>query len=198
MTRRTRSRSSAHGRRAGAVVSAGLVVLAVAISACSSAPSQSSSPPERVSGGSTGHYLVASGIHKIKHIIVIEQENRSFDSYFGTFPGASGIPMQNGEPSVCVPLPAGGVPAALPRHRRRQRRRSPQRAQRRVDVNGGKMDGFIAQASKSKKGCVSIDRSGLFELGRPRRHGLPHGGGDPELLDLRQGLRGSTTTCSSR
>jgi phospholipase C len=28
------------------------------------------------------------GIHKIKHVIVIMQENRSFDSYFGTFPGA--------------------------------------------------------------------------------------------------------------
>ena len=45
-----------------------------------------------MSGGPTGHYVVASGIHKIKHIIVIEQENRSFDSYFGTYPGADGIP----------------------------------------------------------------------------------------------------------
>src|SRR5262245_53165792 len=36
------------------------------------------------------------GIHKIQHIVVIMQENRSFDSYFGTFPGADGIPMQDG------------------------------------------------------------------------------------------------------
>ena len=35
----------------------------------------------------------------IQHVIIIMQENRSFDSYFGTFPGANGIP--NG---VCVPL----------------------------------------------------------------------------------------------
>ena len=28
-----------------------------------------------------------TGIHKIKHVIIIMQENRSFDSYFGTFPG---------------------------------------------------------------------------------------------------------------
>src|SRR5215469_15788182 len=41
-----------------------------------------------------------TGIHKIKHVIVIMQENRSFDSYFGTFPGADGIP--NG---ICVPDP---------------------------------------------------------------------------------------------
>jgi hypothetical protein len=42
-------------------------------------------------------------IHKIKHVIVIMQENRSFDSYFGTFPGAAGIP-----PGVCVPDPSNG------------------------------------------------------------------------------------------
>jgi phospholipase C len=29
---------------------------------------------------------------KVKHVIVIMQENRSFDHYFGTFPGADGIP----------------------------------------------------------------------------------------------------------
>jgi phospholipase C len=42
------------------------------------------------------------GIHKIKHVVIIMQENRSFDSYFGTFPGADGIPMDRGEPLVCA------------------------------------------------------------------------------------------------
>ena len=46
-----------------------------------------------------------AGIHKIKHVIIIMQENRSFDSYFGTYPGAAGIPMKNGVPTVCVPDP---------------------------------------------------------------------------------------------
>ena len=31
----------------------------------------------------------------IKHIVVIMQENRSFDNYFGTYPGANGIPKGN-------------------------------------------------------------------------------------------------------
>jgi len=44
-------------------------------------------------------------IHKIRHIVIIMQENRSFDSYFGTFPGADGIPMKNGVPTVCAPDP---------------------------------------------------------------------------------------------
>jgi phospholipase C len=43
------------------------------------------------------------GIHKIRHVVVIMQENRSFDSYFGTYPGADGIPK-----GVCVPDPLAG------------------------------------------------------------------------------------------
>src|SRR5271157_2089248 len=70
------------------------------------APASSSTPRgELVHGGPSGSYLVPAGIHKIKHVIVIMQENRSFDSYFGTFPGADGIPMANGKPTVCVPDP---------------------------------------------------------------------------------------------
>src|SRR5215469_17483140 len=48
------------------------------------------------------------GIHKIKHIIIIMQENRSFDEYFGTYPGADGIPRNGGNFTVCVPNPATG------------------------------------------------------------------------------------------
>jgi len=33
-----------------------------------------------------------TGIHKIKHVVIIMQENHSFDNYFGTYPGAYGIP----------------------------------------------------------------------------------------------------------
>ena len=44
----------------------------------------------------------AAGIHKIKHVIIIMQENRSFDHYFGTYPGADGIPMKDGVPTVSV------------------------------------------------------------------------------------------------
>jgi phospholipase C len=60
------------------------------------------------SASARGTDLAATGIHKIKHVIIVMQENRSFDSYFGTFPGAEGIPMKNGVPTVCVPNPAGG------------------------------------------------------------------------------------------
>ncbi len=32
-----------------------------------------------------------AGIHNIQHVVVIMQENRSFDQCFGTYPGANGI-----------------------------------------------------------------------------------------------------------
>jgi phospholipase C len=46
-------------------------------------------------------------IHRIKHVVVIMQENRSFDQYFGTYPGADGIPGLAGNrgPVPCAPDP---------------------------------------------------------------------------------------------
>jgi phospholipase C len=41
------------------------------------------------------------GMEKIKHVVMVFQENRSFDTYFGTYPGADGIPSDHGEPLVC-------------------------------------------------------------------------------------------------
>ena len=49
-----------------------------------------------------------TGIHKIKHVIIVMQENRSFDSYSGTYPGADGFAVRHGSPVACVPNPAGG------------------------------------------------------------------------------------------
>jgi phospholipase C len=95
-----------------------------------------------------------SGLAKIKHIVVIMQENRSFDSYFGTFPGADGIPMANGVPTVCVPDPQAGV-CVPPFHDAADLNQGgPHGAPSAVaDVDGGKMDGFIAQAESAKSGC---------------------------------------------
>jgi phospholipase C len=109
---------------------------------------------ERVTGGPTGHYIVPFGVHKIKHVIVIQQENRSFDSYFGTFPGVDGIPMKNGTPTVCVPNPATGTCVAPFVDHHDVNGGGPHAAgNATADINGGKMDGFIAQAEAGKKHC---------------------------------------------
>ena len=50
-------------------------------------------------------------------MIFIVQENRSFDHYFGTFPGADGIPMRgNRSFAVCVPDPVTQAVCARPYH----------------------------------------------------------------------------------
>src|SRR5215475_4101938 len=90
-------------------------------------------------------------IHKIRHVVVIMQENRSFDSYFGTFPGADGIPMKNGVPTVCAPDPATGgcdrpyhdpslINSGGPHNH----------VSALADVDGAAMDGFVGQAEKAQ------------------------------------------------
>ena len=105
--------------------------------------------------GAPSQARASSGIHEIKHVIVIQQENRSFDSYFGTFPGADGIPMKHGRPTVCVKDPASGRCVKPYVDHADVNGGGPHGAkQASADVNGGKMDGFIAQAEAGKKGCT--------------------------------------------
>ena len=97
----------------------------------------------------------AKGIHKIKHIIIIMQENRSFDSYFGTFPGADGIPMKNGVPTVAVPDPLTGK-MVKPYHDTNDLNvGGPHNAVNTIaDIDNGKMDGFIKESSRGKEGLT--------------------------------------------
>ena len=87
------------------------------------------------------------GIHKIRHVVVIMQENRSFDSYFGTYPGADGIPKH-----VCVPDPLRGG-CERPYHNRRDRNfGGPHDHIDAVkDIAGGRMSGFVARAESGRR-----------------------------------------------
>jgi phospholipase C len=96
----------------------------------------------------------SDGIHKIEHIVIIMQENRSFDSYFGTYPGADGIPMQNGVPTVCVPDPRAGT-CVKPFHDSADLNHGGPHGQDSAvaDIDAGKMDGFLSQAEGKKTRC---------------------------------------------
>ena len=91
----------------------------------------------------------------LKHLVFIVQENRSFDHYFGTFPGANGIPMRKGRPTVCAndPITSRCLP---PYHTVRQLQQGGPHNQRssRIDVNGGSMNGFIKAAVKGPMYCA--------------------------------------------
>jgi phospholipase C/outer membrane protein assembly factor BamB len=90
------------------------------------------------------------GIHKIKHVVIIMQENRSFDSYFGTFPGADGIPMSNGVPTVCEPDPdRGGCVKPFVDGADVNFGANHDQPAYVADLDGGKMDGFVSEAEQS-------------------------------------------------
>jgi phospholipase C len=86
-----------------------------------------------------------AGIMNLEHLIFIVQENRSFDHYFGTFPGADGIPTNaDGEFTVCNPDPVLNI-CAKPYHDTTPLDFGGPHTNRHsvVNVNGGRMDGFI-------------------------------------------------------
>ncbi|HWE61509.1 MAG TPA: alkaline phosphatase family protein [Chloroflexota bacterium] len=99
---------------------------------------------------------VVAGIHKIRHVVIIMQENRSFDSYFGTYPGANGFPMLHGVPTVCEVDPQTHR-CQKPYHDRSDvNGGGPHGASAAArDIDGGKMDGFIVQAESGHKGCTN-------------------------------------------
>ncbi len=92
-----------------------------------------------------------TGIHKIRHIVVIMQENRSFDSYFGTYPGADGLPRKNGKFTVCVPDPlSGGCQRPFHDSTNRNAGGPHDHIDAVRDINGGRMSGFIARAEAGR------------------------------------------------
>ena len=94
----------------------------------------------------------ADGIHKIQHVVVIMQENRSYDHYFGTYPGTNGIPG-----GVCIPDPLNGGCAAPFHEAADKNYGGPHGASNYVaDFDGAKLDGFVAQAEKGAK-CGGTD-----------------------------------------
>ncbi|HYV80934.1 MAG TPA: alkaline phosphatase family protein, partial [Streptosporangiaceae bacterium] len=109
---------------------------------------------ELVRGGPAGRYLVPQGIHKIKHVIVVMQENRSFDEYFGTFPGADGLPRKDGRFTACMPDPRGGC--TPPYHDRQDINGGGPHAEANAvgDVNGGQMNGFSLERAMARRTCT--------------------------------------------
>jgi phospholipase C len=93
------------------------------------------------------------GIDLIQHVVIIMQENRSFDHYFGTFPGADGIPLlPDGGFAPCVPDPAAGGGACIrPFHDATViNAGGPHSAKdANADIDHGKMDGFVKQQENS-------------------------------------------------
>ena len=122
-------------------------LLAAACTQASSEPAPTPASPRASASTSASASASAEpepkGIFKLDHLIFVVQENRSFDHYFGTYPGANGIPKK-----VCVPHPVLGNRCMKPYHDTDHRDVGGPHAkpQSDIDINGGKMDGFIRAA----------------------------------------------------
>ncbi len=146
----------------------GLVVAALLLGACSAIadpadPAAAPAPGTTAQGpgspdGTTPAPAGAEtpGIETIDHFIFLVQENRSFDHYFGTYPGANGIPRRaDGSFKVCVPDKFQGGKCVRPYVSRSfDQNGGPHEHDDSVrDVNGGKMDGFIRSLKPRKGFC---------------------------------------------
>ena len=107
------------------------------------------------------------------------QENRSFDSYFGTYPGADGIPGLAGNPGSvpCVPDPKLGI-CQEPFHDTADRNHGgPHSHVRRGQGHRRRRNGRVRKPGEGGRGLHRSEFAGLCQPGsEPGRDGLPRRG----------------------
>jgi phospholipase C len=69
-------------------------------------------PEDHAEAAANARAAAATGINKIQHVVFIVKENRSFNEYFGAFPGATG--STTGLLSTGATIPLGQTPDAMP------------------------------------------------------------------------------------
>ncbi len=76
----------------------------------------------------------------IEHIVILYEENRTFDHYFGTYPGANGISM-----NIALPKTPGSNETVRPFHIPTTSTHDLDHSNRaaKIAYNNGKMDGFV-------------------------------------------------------
>ena len=98
----------------------------------------------------------AAGIMNLDHLVFIVLENRSFDHYFGTFPGADGIPMNaNGRPRDCLADPDAPGTCHRPYHDTNFIDQGGPHGElgSQISIDGGAMDGFVNALRTIGNGC---------------------------------------------
>jgi phospholipase C len=137
-----------------------MLMIAVLLAGCATPsnlalPSDQMTPAPAVTLTPTDSAL---GLNKIKHIVIIMQENRSFDTYFGTYPGADGLPRKDGKFTVCLPEAKTGK-CIYPFHDPADKNYGGPHTEdaAKAAIDGGKMDGFITLSEGAKVGCASTD-----------------------------------------
>jgi phospholipase C len=150
--------------KAWCVASIAAVVVVTACVADTNDPPVGQPPSARTSAPGTSPVATALpveidpdlGIQNLDHLVFVVMENRSFDHYFGTFPGADGIPTKpDGRFAVCNPDPQSGV-CQPPYHTTSfaNAGAAHNEAASNTAINGGAMDGFIRVLGDYFSVCV--------------------------------------------
>lgn len=129
-------------RRVKEILAVAGVILAIGLNPLACAPKTTGIPSPNINQAQPSN--IPPGLEKIQHFVFIMQENRSFDSYFGTYPGADGIPS-----GVSFVDPYDGKTVVLYHDTNDVNRGGPHgwdNAQ--PDIDNSKMDGFLDQAYK--------------------------------------------------
>ncbi len=92
----------------------------LSLAACGGGPSSITPPP--------------ADFHKLEHIVFIVKENRTYDHYFGTYPGGDGV--TSGTLSTSAVIPLGHTPDRTPCDPNHTWKGAL------TAIDGGKMDGF--------------------------------------------------------
>ncbi len=130
-----------------------LVALAVVLPSAILASSGSPVDAEALAPGSA---VGGPGIRRLDHLIFIVQENRSFDHYFGTYPGADGFTMIDGEPANCIPDPILGHPSCPYHTSALAFKGGPHNQKASVrSIDGGSMQGHIGALPDSERWCIA-------------------------------------------
>jgi phospholipase C len=116
------------------------------------------------------------GIFNLDHLVFIVMENRSFDHYFGTFPGADGLPRdEQGRFTTCLPDPDRPGVCQRPFHDTNTYDQGGPHGEdaSAMTIDGGRMDGAVRALREIGNGCMK--NPDLFEcrLGRPGPQGQP-------------------------
>ncbi len=158
------------------VLMGGLLAASLVIAACGG----SSPQPQQTTHLPPPRYPL-TGIHKIRHVVIIMQENRSFDNYFGTYPGADGIPGLAGNPGTVPCEPdrfTGGCDKPF-HDREDQNVGGPHdTGASRSDVAHGLMDGFVADQEHGLRSCRQFDNPYCSLNGRSHDSMGYHNGAD--------------------
>jgi len=157
------------GRRGAGGIATALIACAAVAATLTSAPPASGRPR------SDGPVDPSIGIMNLDHLIFVVQENRSFDHYFGTFPGADGLPRdEQGRIDVCVPDPArhtcdkpyhdtNGYDEGGPHNVHASR----------ITVDGGMMDGAVRALEAIGNSCRHKPAQIPCEKAKPGPQGQP-------------------------